>query len=90
MLPVLIPDTRCNSSPSWHVSLDVPVSLPLETLRSPCRFAYPSRPDVLVLQGLNLHVKSGRKFALVGASGDGKSTIISLIQRFYDPQVGLM
>ena len=41
-----------------------------------------------VLQGLNLHVKSGQKFALVGASGGGKSTIVSLIQRFYDPQVG--
>ena len=41
-----------------------------------------------VLQGLNLHVQSGQKFALVGASGGGKSTIVSLIQRFYDPQVG--
>lgn len=54
-----------------------------------CRFAYPSRPDVQVLKGLNLHVNSGQKFALVGASGGGKSTIVSLIQRFYDPQVGL-
>ena len=51
------------------------------------RFAYPSRPDVQVLKGLNLHVNSGQKFALVGASGGGKSTIVSLIQRFYDPQV---
>ncbi|CAK0787881.1 hypothetical protein CVIRNUC_011103 [Coccomyxa viridis] len=53
-------------------------------------FAYPSRPDVQVLQGLNLHVKSGQKFALVGASGGGKSTIVSLIQRFYDPQRGVV
>ena len=52
-----------------------------------CRFAYPSRPDVQVLKGLNLNVNPGQKFALVGASGGGKSTIVSLIQRFYDPQV---
>jgi ABC-type transport system involved in cytochrome bd biosynthesis fused ATPase/permease subunit len=51
------------------------------------RFAYPSRQDVQVLKGLNLHVNPGQKFALVGASGGGKSTIVSLIQRFYDPQV---
>ena len=59
----------------------------MPTMHLPCRFAYPSRPDVQVLQGLSLHVKSGQKFALVGASGGGKSTIVSLIQRFYDPQV---
>ena len=52
------------------------------------RFAYPSRPDVTVLRGLNLHVPPGRKVALVGPSGGGKSTIVNLIQRFYDPQVG--
>lgn len=52
------------------------------------RFAYPSRPDVEVLKGLSLHVERGQKFALVGASGGGKSTIVNLIQRFYDPQVG--
>ena len=74
--------------PLCHVNFDVPACLQLLTVQSPCRFAYPSRPDVQVLQGLNLHVKSGQKFALVGASGGGKSTIVSLIQRFYDPQVG--
>ncbi len=51
-----------------------------------CRFAYPSRPDVDVLKGLYLQVQPGQKFALVGASGGGKSTIVNLIQRFYDPQ----
>ncbi len=40
-----------------------------------------------MLKGLNLHVNPGQKFALVGSSGGGKSTIVSLIQRFYDPQV---
>lgn len=52
-------------------------------------FSYPSRPDVQVLKGLSLHVQKGQKFALVGASGGGKSTIVNLIQRFYDPQVRL-
>ena len=53
------------------------------------RFAYPSRPDVQVLRGLSLHVAPGLKVALVGPSGGGKSTIVALIQRFYDPQVRL-
>ena len=52
-----------------------------------CRFAYPSRSDVNVLKGLSMHVRPGQKFALVGSSGGGKSTIVNLIQRFYDPQV---
>ena len=55
-----------------------------------CRFAYPSRPDVQVLKGLSLQVNPGQKFALVGSSGGGKSTIVSVIQRFYDPQVQTM
>ncbi|XP_077979292.1 ATP-dependent translocase ABCB1-like [Glandiceps talaboti] len=47
-------------------------------------FQYPSRPDVKVLQGMNLSVSVGQTVALVGASGCGKSTTVSLIQRFYD------
>nr|XP_043613654.1 putative multidrug resistance protein [Erigeron canadensis] len=48
-------------------------------------FSYPSRPDTPVLQGLNLRVKAGKTIGLVGGSGSGKSTIISLLERFYDP-----
>jgi ABC-type multidrug transport system fused ATPase/permease subunit len=48
------------------------------------QFAYPSRKDVGVLQGINLSIKSGEKVALVGHSGAGKSTIIQLLMRFYD------
>ncbi len=51
-------------------------------------FSYPMRPEVKILKGFNLKIKSGETVALVGSSGCGKSTIIQLIQRFYDPQVG--
>ncbi|KAD6454005.1 hypothetical protein E3N88_08711 [Mikania micrantha] len=51
-------------------------------------FSYPSRPDTTILQGLNLQVPAGKTVGLVGGSGSGKSTIVSLIQRFYDPIEG--
>ncbi|XP_048755888.2 ATP-dependent translocase ABCB1-like isoform X2 [Ostrea edulis] len=51
-------------------------------------FRYPNRPDVEVLQGLNLEVTPGETLALVGASGCGKSTTMQLIERFYDPESG--
>ena len=66
-------------------------------------FCYPSRPGSTVsfssgdcfillysqvLNDLNLHIKSGQTIALVGASGSGKSTIIQLLQRFYDIKCG--
>ncbi|XP_069815592.1 ATP-dependent translocase ABCB1-like isoform X3 [Dendropsophus ebraccatus] len=54
------------------------------------KFTYPSRPDVQVLKGLNLTVPSGQTVALVGSSGCGKSTTVQLIQRFYDPEEGLI
>lgn len=51
-------------------------------------FTYPSRPDNPVLRGLNLHIAAGQTVGLVGGSGSGKSTIISLLQRFYNPDNG--
>ncbi|XP_002933334.2 ATP-binding cassette sub-family B member 5-like isoform X1 [Xenopus tropicalis] len=53
-------------------------------------FSYPSRPDVKVLNGINLSIKSGQTVALVGQSGCGKSTIVQLLQRLYDPQEGTL
>ena len=47
------------------------------------RFTYPSRPDVPVLKGITLNVEAGRKIALVGQSGAGKSTIVQLLMRYY-------
>ena len=47
------------------------------------QFTYPSRPELPVLKGISLHVDAGRKIALVGQSGAGKSTIVQLLMRFY-------
>ncbi|KAH0767514.1 hypothetical protein KY285_003385 [Solanum tuberosum] len=51
-------------------------------------FTYPSRPDTVVLKDLNLKIEAGKTVALVGSSGSGKSTVIALIQRFYDANAG--
>jgi len=52
------------------------------------RFAYPTRPDAAVLDGVSFAVRAGEKVAIVGPSGAGKSTIFHLLLRFYDPKAG--
>ncbi|CAF4542802.1 unnamed protein product, partial [Rotaria sp. Silwood2] len=51
-------------------------------------FAYPARKDILILNKINMKIPSGKTVALVGTSGCGKSTVIQLIHRFYDPDSG--
>ncbi|WCJ19540.1 ABC transporter B family member 20 [Euphorbia peplus] len=51
-------------------------------------FCYPTRPEMLVLSNFTLKVNGGQTVAVVGVSGSGKSSIISLIERFYDPVAG--
>ncbi|TMW55364.1 hypothetical protein Poli38472_013255 [Pythium oligandrum] len=51
-------------------------------------FTYPSRPDAKILNGYSVTVDAGQTVAFVGASGGGKSTLIGLLERFYDPQAG--
>jgi len=52
------------------------------------KFFYPFRPEVQVLKGITFKITAGQSVGLVGPSGGGKSTVMSLIQRFYDPQEG--
>lgn len=66
---------------------------PVETIRGDIDlrhvdFAYPSRPDVMVFRDFNLRIRAGHSQALVGASGSGKSSVIAMIERFYDPLGG--
>jgi ATP-binding cassette subfamily B protein len=51
-------------------------------------FRYPARPEVAALDGISLEIKPGETVAFVGPSGAGKTTIIQMILRFYDPQSG--
>ncbi len=64
-----------------EVPLFVPVQGNVEFAN--VQFSYPSRPDITVLKGISLSVAAGRKIALVGQSGAGKSTIVQLLMRYY-------
>jgi ATP-binding cassette subfamily B protein len=69
-----------------------PVALPRpvkgEIVFQDVTFRYPARPEASALNGVSLHVKPGETVALVGPSGAGKTTILQLLLRFYDPQAG--
>ncbi|KAJ6535983.1 P-loop containing nucleoside triphosphate hydrolase protein [Mycena vulgaris] len=52
------------------------------------QFSYPSRPDIPILKDTSLHCPAGKTTALVGMSGSGKSTVVALVERFYDPLGG--
>lgn len=76
-----------------RIDSDDPEAEPVESVRGEIEFrhvdfAYPTRPDVLVFKDFNLRIRAGQSQALVGASGSGKSSVIALIERFYDPIAG--
>lgn len=70
---------------------DLPQAKPLEEVKGDVqmkdiRFGY--EPDKVIIHDLNLHAKPGSLVAIVGPTGAGKTTIINLLMRFYDPQKG--
>lgn len=73
---------------TWSKDGEVPEHLEGTIEFRDVHFRYPTRPEQPILRGLNLTVKPGQYVALVGASGCGKSTTISLIERFYDALSG--
>ncbi|GMP28913.1 hypothetical protein CsSME_00004257 [Camellia sinensis var. sinensis] len=78
---------------STKIDPDDPDAEPVESIRGEIElrhvdFAYPARPDVIVFKDFNLRIRAGQSQALVGASGSGKSSVIALIERFYDPLAG--
>ena len=54
------------------------------------KFYYPTRPDKLILNNLNIKFEKGKTTALVGPSGSGKSTVLQLVERFYDAAGGVV
>jgi ATP-binding cassette subfamily B (MDR/TAP) protein 1 len=67
---------------------EVPTSIQGNIEFSHVEFSYPSRPDVLIFKDFSLTIPAGKTVAIVGGSGSGKSTVVSLIERFYDPNAG--
>jgi ABC-type multidrug transport system fused ATPase/permease subunit len=51
-------------------------------------FVYPNRPDITILKGVSLKIKAGQSLGVTGTTGCGKSTIVQLLMRFYDPTSG--
>ena len=58
-------------------------------LKNVC-FAYPTRPDTQVMKNFNLTIEPGQQVALVGPSGSGKSTTVALLEKFYEPDSGVI
>jgi len=70
-----------------HITAHV---LSLPSMRHPHTHTHTPTLQIQVLDGLNLTIEAGTTVALVGRSGCGKSTVVSLIQRFYDPTSGVV
>ena len=74
-----------------HTILDKPQALPLKVTRGEIKFEHVDfsyEAGKPLLNGFNLNIKPGEKVGLIGRSGAGKSTIVNLLLRFYEPQSG--
>jgi ATP-binding cassette subfamily B protein len=81
------------AEPAIRVPADpVPMPVPAKGAVSfeAVRFLYPTRPDHPSLDGISFTIAPGERVALVGPSGAGKTTVLQLLLRFYDPQTGLI
>ncbi|XP_048004619.1 multidrug resistance protein homolog 49-like [Leguminivora glycinivorella] len=78
--PQVTTEPGVNDSPHWSATGKFGIK--------EAEFRYPTRPHIPVLRGLELQVEAGKTVALVGASGCGKSTVLQMLQRFYDPDSG--
>lgn len=72
------------NDPTSKMVTDIKGDIELKNIR----FKYPARPDITIFENLCLKVPSGKSLAVVGQSGSGKSTVIALVMRFYDPISG--
>lgn len=77
-----------NQEKAEEVSSDAVEKLHGSIIFESIRFSYPTRKEVEVLKGLSFSIESGEKIALVGHSGAGKSTVIQLLMRYYEPDEG--
>ena len=80
-----IPDIDSASDSGLH-----PATCTGEIVFDHIKFNYPSRPDVPIVRDLSITFPAGKTTALVGASGSGKSTVVALVERFYDPLSGVI
>ncbi|XP_054817439.1 ABC transporter B family member 13-like isoform X2 [Prosopis cineraria] len=72
------------NEPNSKVMTDMKGEIELKNVH----FSYPMRPNITIFENLNLKIRAGKSLAVVGQSGSGKSTVISLVMRFYDPTYG--
>ncbi|KAL4712175.1 hypothetical protein ACJJTC_011036 [Scirpophaga incertulas] len=80
--PGVVTESTANTDDTWTAQGEIHLSA--------VEFRYPTRPKVQVLKGLELKLEKGKTLALVGASGCGKSTIVQLLMRSYDPEGGCL
>lgn len=76
-----------------RIDSDDPEAEPVDSIRGEIElrhvdFSYPSRPEIPIFKDFNIRIRAGQSQAFVGASGSGKSSVIALIERFYDPTAG--